>query len=119
MTRPRASADPGGIVWTSIEGEAGDGVVVVTRFVPGDAAVMMEGDADPEHRLRFGAPADFTPSLSHSERIIAAWQEEFERGESFSFAVRHARTGELLGGCQLKRIQVASANLSYWTFATT
>src|SRR5262245_44052784 len=38
------------------------------------------------------------------------------RQARFAFAVRHAETGELRGGCELRPLGNEAANLSYWTY---
>src|SRR5262245_60276753 len=77
---------------------------------------MTQADADPEHRRRFRAPADFVATRRHAASVLATWHREFEAGDRFTFAVRDATTGELLGGCELKPIDASRANLSYWTY---
>jgi len=95
-----------------------DGVVSLTFFDANDAAVICDGDADPELRRRFEFPVDFTPSLTHSEQVITRWQEERTAGTRFPFAVRSAVTNELLGGCELRPLGLGLANVSYWTYRT-
>ena len=92
----------------------GDDVIILRLFQRADAPVLLEADADPEHRLRFDFPADFTPSLRHSEDIIARWEAERLNGKRFPYAVRGAATGELLGGVELLPLGNKIANLSYW-----
>jgi len=93
-----------------------DGVVTLTLFRPSDAAVLRDGDHDPEHRLRFEIPDDFVPSLEHSQDVISRWERERAAGARFAFAVRAADTGELLGGCELRPLCSEAANLSYWIY---
>src|SRR5262245_14686165 len=95
-----------------------DGVVTLSLFRPGDAAVLRDGDHDPEHRRRFDFPDDFVPSLRHSQDVISRWEHERGANARFAFAVRDAETGELLGGCELLPLGKESANLSYWTYPT-
>src|SRR5262245_11144709 len=95
--------------------EMSDGVVRLTFFESRDAFVLREADGDAEHRLRFEFPADFVPSLQHSETVIARWQEERIAGTRFAFAVRSVANGELLGGCELRPLGNGLANMSYWT----
>lgn len=95
--------------------ELSDGVVRLTRFERGDAPVLCAGDYDPEHRLRFEFPQNFVPSLQHSESVVARWEQEAVAGTRFTLAVRDARTGELLGGCELRPHGDGVADLSYWT----
>ena len=96
--------------------EPSDGTVSLTLFVATDAAVMCAGDADPELRRRFEFPADFAPSLAHSEHVISRWQAERTAGTRFPFAVRSSITNELLGGCELRPLGSGLANFSYWTY---
>lgn len=93
-----------------------DGIVSLDFFTPSDALVLREADGDAEHRARFEFPEDFVPSLQHSKRAIARWQEERMAGTRFAFAVRGVANGELLGGCELRPLGDGAANLSYWTY---
>src|SRR5512147_3257025 len=93
-----------------------DGVVTLSRFVPGDAPVMRDADDDPEHRRRFEFPDDFVSSLQHSLEVVARREHEWTAGTRYSFAVRDAITTTLLGGCELKPLPTGAANLSYWTY---
>ena len=93
-----------------------DGVVALTRFVPGDAPTMCEGDKDPELRHRFAFPDGFIPTERHSLEVIAGWEQDWLAGTRFPFAVRDAVTDALLGGCELQPRAAASANLSFWTY---
>jgi RimJ/RimL family protein N-acetyltransferase len=96
--------------------EHSDGVIILSLFQRADASVLVEADADPEHRLRFDFPADFKPSLRHSEEVITRWEGERLARKRFPYAVRDAATGELLGGVELKPLGDRRANLSYWTY---
>lgn len=93
-----------------------DGVVSLSLYRSEDAAVMMSGDADSEHRQRFEFPNEFVPSVAHSEQVIEQWEYERAEGTRFVFATRDASTGELLGGCELLRIASGKANVSFWTY---
>ncbi len=88
--------------------------IVLEPYVAGDAAVLCEVDADPEHRRRFEFPPDFAPSLQHSRDVIARWEAERLAGTRFPYAVRNP-LGELLGGCELCPAGGATANVSFWT----
>jgi RimJ/RimL family protein N-acetyltransferase len=90
-------------------------VIMLSLFQRADAAVLLEADADPEHRHRFDFPPDFRPSLQHSEDVIARWEAERLARKRFPYAVRDAATGELLGGVELLPLGDNVANLSYWT----
>src|SRR5215211_7111629 len=93
-----------------------DGVVALSLFERGDAAVLRDGDHDPEHRRRFDFPQSFVPSLQHSLDTISRWERERLTGKRFPFAVRDANTGDLLGGCELRPRCGDAADLSYWTY---
>jgi RimJ/RimL family protein N-acetyltransferase len=93
-----------------------DGVVMLAPFGPSDASVLRDGDRDPEHRRWFDFPDTFVPSLEHSLGVIARWEQERTSGTRFTFAVRDAATGTLLGGCELQP-GGGGARLSYWTYA--
>jgi RimJ/RimL family protein N-acetyltransferase len=93
-----------------------DGVVALSRFALSDAEAMCDADRDAEHRRRFEFPADFTPSLEHSRAVIARWEAERAAGTRFTYAVRDAHSGALLGGCELAPLARGALNLSYWTY---
>jgi RimJ/RimL family protein N-acetyltransferase len=96
--------------------EFSDGIVTLAFFAPTDAPVLLEADADREHRRWFEFPGDFVPSLRHSESVIRRWEEERAAGTRFAFAVRSAADHDLLGGCELRPLGDGTANLSYWTY---
>jgi RimJ/RimL family protein N-acetyltransferase len=77
---------------------------------------MVEGDRDPEHRRRFGFPSDFVASAEHSAAVLAKWNDDWVRGDRYTFAVRDSVDGTLLGGCELQPRPSGEANLSYWTY---
>jgi len=95
--------------------EHSDRVILLSLFQRADAPVLLDADVDPEHRRRFDFPADFRPSLRHSEEVIARWEGERLAGKRLPYAVRSAATGELLGGIELLPLGDEMANLSYWT----
>ena len=92
-----------------------DAVIILSLFCRADASLLAEADADPEHRRRFDFPANFKPSLRHSEEVIARWEAERLARKRFPYAVRSAATSELLGGVELLPLGNNLANLSYWT----
>ncbi len=92
-----------------------DGAITLGPYHPEDAVLQCEIDADPEHRRRFDCPDDFVPSVEHSRKVIASWEAERRAGTRFTFAVRSATSGELLGGCELLPKDAGTANVSYWT----
>jgi RimJ/RimL family protein N-acetyltransferase len=91
-------------------------VVTLSAFQATDAAVLLEGDQDPEHRRRFDFPPDFVPSLRHSREVIARWDAERAAGERFPYAVRSVASGALFGGVEILPLDDRTANLSYWTY---
>ena len=93
-----------------------DSAIILSLFRHADARVLLEADADPEHRRRFDFPANFKPSLRHSEEVIARWKVERLSRKRFPYAVRNAATGELLGGVELLPLSDDVANISYWTY---
>jgi RimJ/RimL family protein N-acetyltransferase len=95
--------------------EHSDDVIILSLFQFADAPVLLEADADPEHRRCFDFPADFRPSLRHSEDVIARWEAERLAQKRFPYAVRCAATGKLFGGIELLPLGNEMANLSYWT----
>ncbi|NRA39432.1 MAG: GNAT family N-acetyltransferase [Planctomycetes bacterium] len=94
---------------------ATDGVINIDVYVPTDALALSKVDADPEHRLRFGFPDDFIPSVVHAEQVIATWNKDRLRGKQFAFAIRFIGSDELIAGCELQPKENARANVSYWT----
>src|SRR5262249_50094499 len=92
--------------------------VILSSFAPADAAVLCDGDQDPEHRRWFDFPTEFRPSNEHSLNVIARWNQERLEGKRFPFAVRDAVTNELLGGCELRPLERTTANVAYWTYRT-
>ncbi len=93
-----------------------DDVVYLDDYAISDAAAMFEADHDVEHRKRFDFPSDFVPSLEHSERVIRQWMEARKTGTQYAYAVRDTNTSCLLGGCEIRPKDSATANLSYWTY---
>lgn len=109
-----------GVGWKELFGghpcKMDDSVIILSLFRRTDAPVLVEADADLEHRLRFDFPAHFRPSLRHSEQVIVRWERERLARKRFPYAVRDAATGELLGGVELLPLGQGMANLSYWTY---
>ena len=93
-----------------------DGVVYLDEFAISDASSLNVADNDPEHRKRFEFPADFVPSIEHSENVIRGWIADMEIGKRYNFAVRESESGCLVGGCEIRlKDDASTANLSYWT----
>lgn len=105
---------PGDLAWGAPS--PSDGVVTLGPFARRDAAMLCDADRDPEHRRRFEIPHDFVPSVHHSERVIARWEQERVAGTRFTFAVRSVKSAELLGGCEIQPGECGTANLSFWTY---
>jgi RimJ/RimL family protein N-acetyltransferase len=89
--------------------------VVLDPFRTNDAAALFEADSDPEHRLQFQFPPDFTPTIEHARRVIEQWAHERESTIRFTFAFRDSKSGQAFGGCELLPVSEAIANVSYWT----
>lgn len=94
-----------------------DSIVTLDAFRPDDAAAHLAGE-DEEHARRFG----WHPRRSSIRTVRTAirdWNASWrEGGPLVGFAVRRASDGLLVGGCELRRLDAASANVSYWTFPT-
>jgi hypothetical protein len=90
-----------------------DGVVVLDGFKAADADAHLAGEDD-EHARRFGwYPNRSTPGTVGA--AIDRWRAEWEQGgRTRAFAAR--LDGVLVGGCELRLVSPASAELSYWTF---
>jgi RimJ/RimL family protein N-acetyltransferase len=89
-----------------------DGIIYLDAFVLDDALALVKADQDAEHRLRFEFPEGFCPSIQHSQRVIERWNRQVSIGTHLILAARSERTGELVGGCE---IRFKDGNLSYWT----
>jgi RimJ/RimL family protein N-acetyltransferase len=90
-----------------------DGVVLLDGFKAADADAHLAGEDD-EHARRFGwYPNRSTPGTVGA--AIDRWRAEWEQGgRTRAFAAR--LDGVLVGGCELRLVSPASAELSYWTF---
>jgi len=92
-----------------------DGVVVLDAHTLDDVAVHLAGE-DEEQARRFG----WYPARSTEETVratIDGWQREWSGGGDIrAFALRDAGTGELAGGCELRRQGGGRAEMSYWIF---
>jgi len=47
--------------------------------------------------------------------VIAGWERDRAEGTRYAFAVRDARTADLLGGCEIRPGEDGSGAVSYWT----
>jgi RimJ/RimL family protein N-acetyltransferase len=92
-----------------------DGVIVLDGFTLDDLPAHLAGE-DEEHARRFGwHPARSTPETVRA--AILRWQENWRTGGSTrAFAMRDARTGGLVGGCEVRLRELGLAHMSYWTF---
>lgn len=94
----------------------GDGVLILTAYTDDDVADHLAGE-DEETARRF----EFWPHRSTADDVRAAyrrWADSWETGgPTRTFAARHAATGKLLGGCELRLQPDGSAHVSYWTSA--
>jgi len=92
-----------------------DGVVVLDAFSSDDVDAHVGGE-DEEQARRFG----WYPNRSTRDTALAAfeqWARDWaEDGATRAFAIRHADSGDLIGGCQLRLREKRMAELSYWTF---
>jgi RimJ/RimL family protein N-acetyltransferase len=92
-----------------------DGVVVLDAYTDNDLDVHVAGE-DEEHARRFG----WHPKRSTRENVrsaFARWTQDWELGgPSRTFAVRASKSGELVGGVQLRVRNEQVAEISYWTY---
>jgi RimJ/RimL family protein N-acetyltransferase len=92
-----------------------DDVVTLDTYTFDDVAAHVAGEDD-EHANRFG----WYPKRSTAETARAAisdWLDDWEHdGFTRAFAARAAKSGELIGGCQLRFRGEEVAQLSYWVF---
>lgn len=92
-----------------------DGVLALDPYTLDDLAAQLAGE-DEEHARRFG----WYPARSSEETVRAAilrWQEEWRiGGRTRTFAVRDGRSGEPVGGCEIRLRDHGIAEMSYWIF---
>ena len=93
-----------------------DGVLTLSGYTATDAAAHVAGE-DEETARRFG----WWPAVSTEAGVLAAferWAESWRTGGPVrTFAARDSRTGELVGGCELRIDSADSGFVSYWTGA--
>jgi RimJ/RimL family protein N-acetyltransferase len=91
-----------------------DGVIRLDAHTPADADAHRQGE-DAEMRRRFEAPRPAT--LEEIRVAIGRWsQQRACGGPGFTYALRML-SGELAGGCELRRPDADCAHVSYWVFA--
>jgi len=92
-----------------------DGVIVLDAFTLNDLSAQLAGE-DEEHARRFG----WYPARSTEETVRSAileWEKEWRvGGQKRAFAARKQRTGELVGGCEIRLRDNGIAEMSYWVF---
>jgi RimJ/RimL family protein N-acetyltransferase len=92
-----------------------DGDLVLDAFTLRDVDAHLAGE-DEEHARRFG----WYPARSTRETVRAAirlWQREWRsNGRTRALAARDERTGELIGGCEIRLGKDGIAEMSYWVF---
>jgi [ribosomal protein S5]-alanine N-acetyltransferase len=90
-----------------------DGEIVLDAFTLRDVDAHLAAE-DEEHARRFG----WYPARSTRETVRAAigrWQREWESsGGTRALAARDGRTGELIGGCEIRLGEGGIAQMSYW-----
>jgi RimJ/RimL family protein N-acetyltransferase len=93
-----------------------DGVVRLDSHTVADAQAHVAGE-DREMRLRFEAPdPDVAAGVEHVRGVIGGWiAARAAGGPNIVYAVR-ADSGDLIGGCEIRRLTPASANVSYWIY---
>jgi RimJ/RimL family protein N-acetyltransferase len=93
-----------------------DGSVLLSAFTPDDVASHLAGE-DEETARRFG----WWPKSSTEQTVLRSfddWAKSWANdGPIHTFAVRRQATGELLGGCQLRKDDDGGGEVSYWTGA--
>lgn len=94
--------------------EFSDDEIILTGHGLDDIPSQVAGEDD-EMAKRLG----WWPNRSTAEHVLAAyraWARDWrEDGPTRAFAVRSKHSGELLGGCQLRRHDEGPMTVSYWT----
>jgi RimJ/RimL family protein N-acetyltransferase len=94
-----------------------DGVVVVNALTQADTEAHWAGE-DEEHARRFRwypKRSSINGVRAFLDQTARHWREG---GPRRTLAIRQARTGTLVGGCELRLQSDGSAHLSWWTFPT-
>ena len=92
-----------------------DDLIVLEPFVAADGPALVAGE-DEEQARRFGWwPARSTPASVAA--AIAAWQADEQLGRSRrARAIHLVKDHALVGGCEVRLVGDAVAELSYWVF---
>ena len=94
-----------------------DDVVVLNAYTCADVAAHLAGE-DEETARRFG----WWPLASTESTVrdaFSRWAHDWETGgPTRTFAARHAASGQLVGGCELRLRPDGTAEVSYWTSAS-
>ena len=93
-----------------------DGVVLLNGPRLADVAAMVAGE-DEEQARRFGWwPARSTEQ--HGRTAVERWRHQWRAdGSTRAFAVREARNGAFVGGCEIRLGEAGVAEMSYWVVA--
>jgi RimJ/RimL family protein N-acetyltransferase len=91
-----------------------DGTIRLDAFSLADLDAHLAGEDDDQRRW-FELPRASTVETVRAaiERWTAGWRDD---GNLLAYAIRDARTGVLMGGCEL-RFEGDRAQCSYWIFA--
>ena len=93
-----------------------DGVIQLDRPTIADADAHVAGE-DREMRLRFESPNPDTPATSeHTRGVFAGWiAARAAGGPKLVYALRDG-SGQLVGGCEMRRVSEREAAVSYWVY---
>jgi RimJ/RimL family protein N-acetyltransferase len=93
-----------------------DGKLQLDAYTLADAEAHATGE-DREMRLRFDAPdPDAAAPLEHVRGVMRSWiSARAAGGPNIVYAIRDGE-GALAGGCELRRLDAESLNVSYWIY---
>jgi RimJ/RimL family protein N-acetyltransferase len=89
-----------------------DGVILLDSHTIADAEAHSAGE-DEEMVRRFDSPRRAT--LEETRAAMQRWIDARADGSAVTYAVR-TPSRELIGGCEIRLITPARANVSYWLF---
>jgi RimJ/RimL family protein N-acetyltransferase len=90
-----------------------DGVILLDAHTVADAEAHLRGE-DAEMLLRFDSSERAT--LKQTRAAMRRWIDaRAAGGPMFAYALRRP-SGLLVGGCEVRRLEPESANVSYWVF---